>query len=292
VVITVADVPVHSRLSRAASVGVGSLLIGGGSLPTEVWTSLPGVAELSVLLAAHDAVSGGTPVIVDAGTFDAVGRLVALPSLCLRILDSLLTPDVAMLRASGDETPFEALSALRSELHRVARMLRDSGTVARLASDVEDDALSVIREADLMLATHGVAVDGVVVVRGPRERDEADALVARVEMLGITAWSTGRRRRPAPSGERVNAVLSSPRETRFGEIEVRTEGDRLIAVVPLAADRVGIDDDHLVIDVAGGLRWLPLPSVLTRSSVVGAHRRRGTVEIVFEPDATRWRPAS
>lgn len=291
-VLTVADVPVHRHLVQAASVGVGALVSGCESLPQEVWASLPGVQELSVLLAAHDALSGGTPVVVDGGTFDSAGRLVALPSLTLRILDALLTPDVALMRSAGDQTPFEALSALRAALHRVSRMLVDAGTVARLASDVEDDALAVIRSADQAFATHGVTVDAVVVVRRPGEREDADALVARIEMMGIAAWSTGRRRRPAPSGEAVNVVLSPERVLRFGDLDVRTEGDHFVAVVPVAADRVGIDGEHLVVDAAGTLRWLPLPSVLTRSTVVGAHRHRDTVEIVFAPDSSRWRPAS
>ncbi len=291
-VLTIADTPVHPLITEAATRGVGALLVGGQALPGEVWGSLPGVPELSLLLAAQDLVAAGDAVVIDAGTFDATQRLVSLPSLSLRILDSLLTPDVAMVRPTAGETPFEALSALRAALHRVTRMLLDPGSVARLVTDVDDDSLACVRAADEALAAQGVAVDGVVVVRRPGEREDADALVARIEMMGITAWATGRRRRPAPSGESVELVLSRSRGIRQVELDVTRAGDLFTVVVPLAAERVGVDGEHLVIDVAGGLRWMPLPAALTRCTVVGARRWKGTVEITFAPDAARWRPAS
>ena len=291
-VLTVADIPVHPLLTRAATAGIGALLTGGQALPDEVWGSLPGVTELSLLLAAQDLVAAGDSVVVDGGTLDATQRLVSLPSLTLRILDSVLTPDVAMVRVVAGETPFEALSALRAALHRVVRLLLDPGTVARLVTDVDDEALAAVRAADATLAAQGVSVDGVVIVRRTGEREDADALVTRIEMLGITAWATGRRRRPSPAGENVNNVLSGPRAMRDVELEVTHHGDRFTLAVPVAADRVGIDGEHLVIDVAGSLRWMPLPSALTRCIVMGARRRQGTVEITFAPDSARWRPAS
>jgi len=291
-VLTIADVPVHPVLMRAATSGFGALVVGGQALPDEVWSSLPGVPELSVLLAAQDLVAAGDSVVVDGGTFDATQRLVSLPSLSLRILDSLLTPDVAMVRVASGETPFDVLSALRAALHRVVRMLLDPGTVARLVTDLDDEALAAVRNAEAALAAQGVAVDGAAVVRRPGERQDADALVTRIEMLGITSWATGRRRRPAPSGVDVNDVLSGPRALRLRELEVTRDVDCFTVVVPMAADRVGIDGENLVIDVAGSLRWMPLPSALTRCIVMGARRRQGTVEITFAPDSARWRPAS
>ena len=291
-VLTIDDIPVHPVLISAASTGLGALMVAGQALPDEVWSSLPGVPELSLLLAAQDLIAAGDSVVVDGGTFDATQRLVSLPSLSLRILDSLLTPDVAMVRVAYGETPFEALSALRAALHRVVRMLIASGTVARLVTDVDDEALAAVRAADAALAAQGVSVDGAAVVRRPGERQDADALVTRIEMLGITSWATGRRRRPAPSGVEVNDVFSGPRAQRVRELEVTRDGDCLTVVVPIAADRVGIDGENLVIDVAGSLRWMPLPSALTRCTVMGARRWRGTVEITFAPDTARWRPAS
>ena len=291
-VLTMADTPVHPLLLRAATFGMGPLITGGQALPSDVWSAVPGVPELSLLLAAHDLIADGDSVVVDAGTFDAIQRLASFPSLSLRILDAVLTPDVAMVRVASGETPFEALSSLRAALHRVSRMLADPGTVARLVTDMDDEALTSVGIADAALAVQGVSVDGVVVVRRPGEREDADALVARIEMMGITAWATGRRRRPVPPGGDVERVLSHPRGLRQRELDVSHVGDRFTVVVPLPADRVGIDGDHVVIDVEGTLRWMPLPSVLTRCTVVGARRWRGTVEITFAPDAARWRPAS
>ena len=157
-VLTIDDIPVHPVLISAASTGLGALMVAGQALPDEVWSSLPGVPELSLLLAAQDLIAAGDSVVVDGGTFDATQRLVSLPSLSLRILDSLLTPDVAMVRVAYGETPFEALSALRAALHRVVRMLIASGTVARLVTDVDDEALAAVRAADAALAAQGVSV--------------------------------------------------------------------------------------------------------------------------------------
>jgi len=277
---------------RAATQGVGALLPGADELPWEVWTSLPGIRDLSLILRMVDEVSHGHAVVVDAGSLDEAVRLASLPGSALRVLDALMTPDLAMHRTPAGAGPFEALSSLRSAVARAARVLRDPSTVMRLATDGDPASVEALRSADAALGAQGIGVDGIVVMRRKGERADADAVVARLLPMGVAAWSTGRRVRPAPSGRLVSEVLSRPRGLRADQLEVIHEGELMVAVVPCEADRVGIDGDDLVIEVSGSMRWIPLPAALTRCSVVSARRMRGTVEVSFRPDESRWRPAS
>ena len=292
VCLSLADVDTHPMVTRAVTRGLGSLIVGPDPIPVEVWSVLPGIRELSLLLTAGDAVSAGSTVVIDAGTTGDAVRLVSLPSVVLRIVDALLTPDVAMFRTGRGETGFEALSDLRAALGRVARLLQSPSTVARIATDVDDSMVAELMSVTSALAVHGVGLDAVMVVRRTGERDMADEMVARVKESGVRVWATGRRRRPCPSGTQVNEVLSRTRALIESELDVIHEGDHYVLVVPLAADRVGIDGEDLVIDVAGTLRWVPLPAALRRCTAVSGRRWRGTVEITFAPDAERWRPAS
>ena len=286
------DVDSHDVVVRAVTRGLGSLIVGPDPIPVEVWSVLPGVRDLSLLLAAGDAVSAGSTVVIDAGTTSDAVRLVSLPSVVLRVLDALLTPDVAMIRTGRGENGFEALSDLRAALARVARLLQSPSTVARIATDVDDSMVAEVMSVSAAFAAHGVGLDAVMVVRRTGERDIADAMVARVQESGVRVWATGRRRRPCPNGTQVNEVLSRTRALTGSELDVIHDGDHYVLVIPLAADRVGIDGEELVIDVAGTLRWVPLPAALRRCTAVSGRRWRGTVEITFAPDAQRWRPAS
>ncbi|MEI8260927.1 MAG: hypothetical protein WCG77_05425 [Actinomycetes bacterium] len=290
--LSLADVDTHAVVARAATRGLGSLIVGPDPIPADVWSVLPGIRELSLLLAAGDAASAGSTVVIDAGTTSDAVRLVSLPSVVLRIVDALLTPDVAMIRTGRGENGFEALSELRASLARVTRLLHSPSTVARVAMDVDDNMVAELMTVTAAFAAHGVGLDAVVVVRRTGERDIADAIVERVKKSGVRVWATGRRRRPCPTGTQVNEVLSRTRALTESELDVIHDGDHYVLVVPLAADRVGIDGQDLVIDVAGTLRWVPLPAALRRCTAVRGRRWRGTVEITFAPDAERWRTAS
>ena len=290
--LSLADVDTHAVVARAVTRGLGSLIVGPDPIPADVWSVLPGIRELSLLLAAGDAASAGSTVVIDAGTTSDAVRLVSLPSVVLRIVDALLTPDVAMIRTGRGENGFEALSELRASLARVTRLLHSPSTVARVAMDVDDNMVAELMTVTAAFAAHGVGLDAVVVVRRTGERDIADAIVERVKKSGVRVWATGRRRRPCPTGTQVNEVLSRTRALTESELDVIHDRDHYVLVVPLAADRVGIDGEDLVIDVAGTLRWVPLPAALRRCTAVSGRRWRGTVEITFAPDAERWRPAS
>lgn len=282
----------HDAVVRAAEQGVGALVGRADALPREVWACLPGLPEISLLLRICDEASQGRTVIVDAGSLEGIVRLAAIPAQALRVLDAVLTAELAMQHTAGQTGPYEVLSALRADIGRALRLLRSSQAVARLAADVSADAVHDLMQADSALGVHGVGVDAFIVMRGKGERDDADELVGRLRPLGAAAWSTGRQCRPVPDGCTVTEVLSAPRGLRTEELDVVRDGDLLLAVVPCPADRVGIDGDEMVIEMSGTRRWIPLPAALTRCSAVSARRRRGTVEVAFRPDRTRWRPAS
>lgn len=282
----------HDALTRAAVQGVGALLADADPLPTEAWSRLPGLPELSLLLRISDAASEGGTVIVDAGSLESAVRLVSMPSRALRLLDALLTPGLAMQRPQGTAGPFEALSEIRAAVARAARLLRRTDTVVRLAVDVHAESVPDLLSTDTALGAQGVGVDGIVVMRRPGERAAAADQVARLLALGPAVWSTGRRCRPVPPGRQATDVLTRPRGLRAEELEVIADGVLLVAVVPCDAERVGLDGEELVVEVAGTMRWIPLPAALTRCTVVSARRLRGTVEVAFRPDDARWRPAS
>lgn len=287
VLVADADAPVHPAVAHALVEGLAPLLTGTSAVPHEVWSRLPGLDQLTVLLTAADAMAQGD-VVVDAGDLASAIRLVGLPELALRMLDAAMTPAVASARASG--APFEALSTTRAALIRVARALRAPQTSMRLACRAgdADRALQAARTLSIL----GIQVDGVAVVRRDGDRAAARSSAQRLQRRGLTAWSTGRRLRPAPRDIDPFTVLPAPHPLADADLTAVETADGYRLVVPAAVDAVGLDGSDLVIRAGRALRWCPLPSVLTRCLVTGAARRGGGVEIDFVRDPARWPVAS
>ncbi len=232
--------------------------LGADPLDAVAWADLPLVAHLSTIAAMLDGLADPQfdRVVVDCGSSIQARQLVETPAILLRLLDSALTPRLAMWRfpgeAESDPTVFEALSDARSELQRMNRALMSRETVMRVVAGVDDEQRC--QDAASMFGVLGVAsevwLDGTRLVQVPRLAIEVPAAV-----------ETG-------NDYLLDLALSSSAAARA---------------------RVGRLDEDLVVEFDGVHRWLPLPPVLIRCRAADATRTAGGLRVRFTPDPSLWR---
>ena len=267
------------------------------------WVGLPSISALATLSAAVDALDEADVVVVDAGGLAQVRVLVETPVAVVRLLDSVLTPRLAMHRTSaGESVLFDAFSSARVDALRLVHALRRPDATVRLVTPAVEAVAHATQEALAVLALLGVAVDGIAVTGMPRSGDgaskqarrHAQALVDALEVDGVTVWSAGRRGRPAPKGRSPVAVLGAVPGLDDARLHVEVGDEELTVDIPLAhaarADvRVGLQGERLVVESARVRRWLDLPSVLRRCVAVRAERTSTGLRVVFVPDPATWR---
>jgi arsenite-transporting ATPase len=228
----------------------------------------------------------------------------------------------ALGRAAGVPAPdaevARALLRLRADLAEVRAVLHAPGTSVRLVLTPEAVVLAESRRTMSQLALHGYRVDAVVanrLVPGGADDWRAAWAAAQAEVLErvrselaplpvLTAPYLDRE----PTGPAALAALGADLLAGVdaaalvadpaGPLPVRVEpvGEDFELVLDLAlaagaAPELSRLDDDLVVQVPGGRRVLPLPSVLRRCTVAGARVRGGAVRVRFERNPDLW-PAS
>ena len=302
-----ADTAVVARLT--GSLGRLGGEIGADPMLADAWTSLPIVRDLSTLRRISAALSdpGIDAVVVDAGPLAAARDLVELPAAAIRLLDALLTPRIAMWRATGDggsDTVFESLSALRLDVIGLLQMLHHPGTTLRLVSTPDEGAVRRTSRALAVFAMLGIGVDGVAVNRVPRKSEGApkaireqarQALDLMTELAdGVPVWASTAKVRAVPKGRSALGPLGRVRVLDAEELTVTVGDEDFSMEVPLAGParaegRVGYHGDHLVVQFDGVMRWIDLPAVLRRCIPQEAVRTRRGLSVRFAPDPAAWR---
>lgn len=312
-----------AALVAPMSATLGRLWQEAGADPVvpEAWCGLPGVGLVEAWLQIAGARQEAEAVVVDAGSLVRARDLCALPRTLVHLLDSAMTPRMAMWRsASGAGGLFESLSDLRVAVRAWLAILEDDETSARLVARPAEDSAVRVLEAAAQLAMLGVDVDGIVVNRVPRkdarsegERVARAAALAAQECLiegsdGVPVWrATARagarpRVRPAPKGSAPLARLaeSAVPATRASTMVLSSDDDGYRLALPLRGHgrrhaRVGVQGDRLVVSLDGLHAWHELPSVLHRCEPVRAVRTPAGLTIHWSPDADVWpqaRPAA
>jgi hypothetical protein len=253
--------PPHSAVLASFQSSIGRILceLGGDAPDPQAWAGIPAVAQLSAIQQMLDGLADPQldRIVIDCASVDQARGLVETPSALLRLLDSALTPRLAMWRFPGegesDSTVFEALSAARNHLQRMQTVLRHDETVMRIvAEDSRDD--EQCRDAASMFGVLGVASE--VWLSGER--------IVQVAPLVVDGD-----RVDASGGEfRLNLTLSGSAAAR---------------------SRVGRRGDDLVVEFDHVHRYLPLPPVLLRCHAVDAERTADGLRVRFAPDRAQWR---
>lgn len=299
------DVDATTVSSLTAALGLAFGELGADPLAPADWVGVPGLSELSVLGAAVRALDDVDAVVVDAGDFTRVRTLVEAPLAVVRLLDSVLTPRLAMQRtAAGDPALFDAFSLARLDALRLTQVLRRPDTTVRLITGIDDSGCARTLATAAALSVLGVTVDGIAATDVPRASDgasksarrAAEAALARLAVDGIAVWSAGRRCRPAPKGRSPFAGLDALPALDDARLEVVAGEEEFTLDLPLAhaarSDvRVGVQGDRLVVDAVGARRWIDLPSVLRRCLPVHAVRTPTGLRLEFVPDPATWRQA-
>ena len=232
--------------------------LGADPLDALEWSDLALVAHLGTIRAMLDGLADPQfdRVVVDCGSSIQARQLVETPSILLRLLDSALTPRLAMWRFPGeadpDPTVFEALSDARNELLRMEKALTGGESVMRIVASVEDE--QACQDAASRFGVLGVASE--VWLGGTR--------LAQVPRLAIDA----------------SAVVETGDDYLL---------DLALSGTAAARARVGRRGEDLVVELDGVHRWLPLPPVLIRCRAADATRIEGGLRVRFTPDPSRWR---
>lgn len=275
-------------------------------LPEEL-AMLPGVDEFLALAAIAEAVT--LPeidlVIVDAGPFAQLSRLLMTADTCDVLAAAVMTPTMAAARADLD-TP---LHDLRGELARIRECLESAETAVRLVCLPEERSLVAVDSALLMASLYGVGVDLVYVNQVPREKDSWPK-----------GWGASRRRaasrivdhlgdvptRVLPLREQSgDEVITRLRVVKKGRPAWSDHVDRgAEAVTPTDAGfawtipmrmpatgtiRIGRSEDRVIIDIDGLTRVRTLPSVPRRCDITHAVATPNGLRIDLVPDPSVWR---
>ncbi len=312
-----AHVPTDPRVRRWAGVTLGRLAadIGADPVHPETWGSLATASQLSTLLRISDEMRSGAvdAVVVDCGPIGSARQLVGLPSTLTRILDSALTPRVAMHRPAAPEssddaaastTLFEDLEVLRAELADLATMLVDPAASMRIVTTPDEYGVDRALRAVALFSMLGLSVDAVIANRCARKSDgwpkdvvlDQDRQVARLEShaCGAWVWRSTSRIRAVPKDRSAMGPFGSTLHLTQATTSVRAHDEEYALDVPLvgaAAEEavVGRLDDDLVVEFDGAYRWLPLPPVLRRCRASHATRTDAGLRVSFVPDVSLWR---
>jgi arsenite-transporting ATPase len=278
--------------------------IGGDPVVDEAWQGFPGAHQVAVLSAAAGLLAENDVVVVDVGDVDRLRDLLALPAAMQRLLDSAMTPRLAMWRGSSEDADvFERFSVARAAVLRLVHVL-DRATV-RIVTPAEPDAADVTLRTVAVASMLGVPVDGIAVTgtarsgapSSVRARDRALLRSLRRDADGAAVWKAGRRMRVAPKGASVEFVGGSsrvlaPGDARAGDMgadEAAYAWDLALAPMARARARVGVTDECVVVEFDGAFRWLELPPVLKRCVATRAVRVPGGIRVEFAPDPATWR---
>jgi arsenite-transporting ATPase len=294
------------RGTQAVRVALGRVFAALGSevLPWEGWSGLPGLAALDMLVAAHDRLGEVDAVVLDAGPLPAAREFVELPGILERLLDSALTPALAMWRSAiGEDGPFSALSDARRTAIRLDRMLRRAESTVRLVVPPGQGGVAVAERSVSLFAVLGVGVDAVIVNRYPRGKDDVPARVRKSSERafaelgaaadGVEAWKSTSRIRATPKGRSVLGPFKEVPRLSEADLVVNAtdEAFQLDIRLPQTAvqeARVGVTSDRLVVEFDGAHRWLELPPVLRRCRPVAGLRHAGGIVFEFRPDPDVW----
>lgn len=280
--------------------------LGADPVTAESWSSLAGVAHLSTLARALGAMSEVDAVVVDCGDHRRARELVELPAILERLLDSALTPRLAMWRSTGpagEAAVFDAVSSARHEVVRMRRLLEHPATSLRLVTQPTASSVERTAVALSVFALLGVAVDGVAVNRFPRKADgwpkaSTDAAEQALALMvdradDVAVWKSTSRVRAAPKGrsvlgplERVQVLDAGQLSVLFGETEHCL--DLPLASAARAGAAVGVQEHRVVVAFDGVMRWVELPPVLRRCQPVRATRTATGLRVVFVPDPATW----
>jgi anion-transporting ArsA/GET3 family ATPase len=283
--------------------------VGADPALAEEWSTLSVVSHLSALALIDRALSDASvdAVVVDCGDHRRARELVDLPAVLTRLLDSILTPRLAMWRSAGATTEgalFDALSAARADVLRLAHLLAHSETTMRLVSAPNGHAVSRTEHAIAAFSLLGVAVDGVVVNRFPRKSEgwpssvtaEADAALARLTESadGVAVWKSTSSPRAVPKGRSAMGPLGRVQVLDADQLTVLVADEGFALELRLAGPardraRVGVQGDCLVVDFDGVVRWLQLPPMLRRCVPTHADRTESGLRVAFTPDPATWR---
>jgi arsenite-transporting ATPase len=292
-----------------ASVGRLFAELGAEPLVGEAWSTLAGVAHLSTLARILDALSAGEAdaVVVDCGDHQRARDLVGLPTVLERLLDSALTPRLAMWRSAGDrgdEAVFDAVSTARHEVVRMRQALEHPATSIRLVTPPTGSSVARTARAMSVFALLGIAVDGVIVNRFPRKADgwPKEAMTAAEEALaemsesadGVAVWKSTSRVRVAPKDRSVLGPFGRVQVLDADQLVVHVGEDEFHLDLPLGPSAraeavVGVQEQSIVVACDGALRWLELPPVLRRCQPVDAVRTTTGLRVRFVPDPATWR---
>ncbi|MDI1288985.1 MAG: hypothetical protein PSX37_03415 [bacterium] len=255
---------VHPAVLAAVQSSVGRIMgqLGADPVDALAWSGLPQVVHLNTLHAMLDGLADSRfdRVVVDCESLHEARQLLQTPSTLLRLLDSALTPRLAMWRfpsePESDRTIFEALSDVRDDLLRIESALTDADTVMRVLAS-SDDEVSACLDAASLFGVLGVASE--VWLGADR--------VLRVRPLAV-------------SSDTVHEVGDDY------SLDLALSGSAA------ASARVGRSGEDLVVEFDGVLRWLPLPPVLLRCTAVEAARTAEGLRVRFTPDPLQWRQSA
>jgi arsenite-transporting ATPase len=278
----------------------------------QAWSDLPGVALARLWQEIALARRSADLVVVDVGSLVRVRELVALPGVLVRLLDASLTPRAAMWRGSaGEGGLFESLSEARVDAMAWLSIATAETTSVRLVARPKPDSADAVLRTGGVLAMLGIQLEGVIVNRFPRRRDDAPSAVRRQArealavlqegLPGIPVWRSTSRLRPVPKGHAAADIIpatgSGPTlrdrdlaAIRDGVVEGADEYLLTVPLVPVVRDeaRVGVQGDHLVVAFDGVHAFAALPPVLRRCIPREARRGPDGLVIRWSPDQDVW----
>jgi arsenite/tail-anchored protein-transporting ATPase len=276
----------HGLRTLVLAIGSGHGLAGALArpLPSDVPTEIePGLSALRAgrpALGRHLAGGRWDLVVVDGAPAERTLGLLATPD----------EPDLAVLRSPDASV--------------------------RLVLTPEAASLAEARRALTALTLQGLAVDGVLVNRvvpaPPRQsgwqasKVRSQRLVldgVRESFVGLPVACTADRVDdpvgPAALadlgrdllGSGTEALAAGPDRPRSARVERVGPDFLLVLELPLVPGRdvdLSRHGDRLLVAAAGTRRFVPLPSVLRRCTVVGARVRSGALHVRFMPDPAHW----
>jgi arsenite-transporting ATPase len=307
-----------------------AVLDAGGIDPVDAaeLTVLPGAEEVLALLAVRDAARSGRfdLVCVDCAPTAETLRLLRLPELLRWWLDRVLPAERRVARALmsrvqsvplPDQTVFEAVERLQTELADVRALLTDPATSSvRLVLTPEAVVVAEARRTLTALSLHGYRVDGVVANRvfpaggdawrkrwAAAQRAQLDEV--HESFAGLPLWEVdyaASEPMGAPAlaelGARVYGTgdpVGDVPDVPTMSVERTVDGFALALALPHVSrgeTTLSRSGDDLVVGVGADRRVLTLPSALRRCTVEGA-RLDGAgagarLVVRFVPDPAVW----
>jgi arsenite-transporting ATPase len=290
----------------------------------EELTVIPGAEEVLALLELRLQALSGTwdVIVVDCAPTAETLRLLALPEALGWYMDRVFPFGRKAVKAfrpvltkavgvpMPEDTVFDAIERLHTELDEVRQMLTGPEASVRLVMTPETVVLAEARRSFTTLSLFGYRVDGVVANRvfpdpGPEGGDawRAGWVAAQREVLadveqsfaGLAQWRSVYRAAEPVGLEALRDFaeqvygdgdpLSAPEGE--GPLRVtRTETGALLRLELPLAEKAEVDlarhGDEIIVTVGSYRRLLSLPPGLARHRVAGAAMRDGALQVRFE----------